>query len=141
VGANRFLAEIKTTANLQHPHILPLFDSGQADGFLSYRDIKPANILLQAGKPVVADFRTPAYPPDGSAVAFISTDSPSALFGGVETAPVAGSQSALSRSGTLLYQRGTGVAGLALGEVDLEGNRRVLPLPPGGPNDHVDYVA
>ncbi len=25
----RFLAEIKTTANLQHPHILPLFDSGE----------------------------------------------------------------------------------------------------------------
>ncbi len=32
----RFLAEIKTTANLQHPHILPLFDSGQADSFLFY---------------------------------------------------------------------------------------------------------
>ncbi len=31
VGAERFLAEIKTTANLQHPHILPLFDSGQAE--------------------------------------------------------------------------------------------------------------
>ena len=36
VGADRFLAEIKTTANLQHPHILPLFDSGQADSFLYY---------------------------------------------------------------------------------------------------------
>ena len=36
VGADRFLAEIKTTANLQHPHILPLFDSGQADSFLFY---------------------------------------------------------------------------------------------------------
>ena len=36
VGAERFLAEIKTTANLQHPHILPLFDSGEADGFLFY---------------------------------------------------------------------------------------------------------
>lgn len=36
VGAERFLAEIKTTANLQHPHILPLFDSGAADGFLYY---------------------------------------------------------------------------------------------------------
>ena len=31
VGAERFLAEIKTTANLQHPHILPLFESGDAD--------------------------------------------------------------------------------------------------------------
>ncbi len=102
VGAERFLAEIKTTANLQHPHILPLFDSGEADRFLFYvmpyvegeslrekldrerqlsvdealrlttdiaealqaahehdvihRDIKPGNILLQDGEPVVADF-------------------------------------------------------------------------------------
>ena len=36
VGAERFLAEIKTTANLHHPHILPLFDSGEADSFLFY---------------------------------------------------------------------------------------------------------
>jgi serine/threonine protein kinase/Tol biopolymer transport system component len=36
VGAERFLAEIKTTANLQHPHILPLFDSGEANRFLYY---------------------------------------------------------------------------------------------------------
>ena len=36
VGAERFLAEIRTTANLQHPHILPLFDSGEADSFLFY---------------------------------------------------------------------------------------------------------
>ncbi|MEQ1857857.1 MAG: protein kinase [Longimicrobiales bacterium] len=36
VGAERFLAEIKTTANLQHPHILPLFDSGVAGSFLFY---------------------------------------------------------------------------------------------------------
>ncbi len=36
LGAERFLQEIKTTANLQHPHILPLFDSGEADGFLYY---------------------------------------------------------------------------------------------------------
>ena len=102
VGAERFLAEIKTTANLQHPHILPLHDSGEADGFLYYvmpyvqgeslrarldretqlavdeavaiatnmaealdyahrqgvihRDIKPANVLLQDGKPLIADF-------------------------------------------------------------------------------------
>ncbi len=110
VGAERFLAEIKTTANLQHPHILPLFDSGQADSFLYYvmpymegetlrdrldrvkqlpveeaveiarkvagalhhahdhgvvhRDIKPGNILLQDGEPVVADFGI-ALAPDG----------------------------------------------------------------------------
>ena len=102
VGAERFLAEIKTTANLQHPHILPLFDSGEADGFLFYvmpmvegeslreridrdhqlpvdeavaiatkvagalqaahergvihRDVKPANILLSKGEPLVSDF-------------------------------------------------------------------------------------
>ena len=36
IGAERFLSEIKTTANLQHPHILALHDSGEADGFLYY---------------------------------------------------------------------------------------------------------
>ena len=102
VGADRFLVEIKTTANLQHPHILPLFDSGEVGGLLYYimpfvdgeslsdklkretqlsvkealgitealagaldyahrhgvvhRDIKPGNILLQEGQPLVADF-------------------------------------------------------------------------------------
>ncbi len=102
VGAERFLSEIETTARLQHPNILPLFDSGEADGFLFYvmpnvegeslgarlehekqlpvdeavrialevaealesahqhgvvhRDVKPANILLSQGRPLVADF-------------------------------------------------------------------------------------
>ncbi len=102
LGAERFVQEIKTTANLQHPHILPLHDSGDADGFLYYvmpfidgetlrdklnretqlgieeavkittevadaldyahrhnvihRDIKPENILLQDGRPMIADF-------------------------------------------------------------------------------------
>ena len=102
VGGERFLAEIRTTANLQHPGILPLFDSGEADSFLYYvmpyvegeslrdrldrehqlpvdeavriatdvagaleyahehgvvhRDVKPANILLVAGRPVLSDF-------------------------------------------------------------------------------------
>ena len=110
LGAERFLAEIRVTAKLQHPNILPLFDSGDAldlsggngsrllfyvmpyvDGeslrsrltrerqlpvddavrialaaahALQYahghgvihRDVKPENILLQAGQPVVADF-------------------------------------------------------------------------------------
>src|SRR5438132_261110 len=32
IGAERFLKEIETTANFQHPHILPLFDSGQVEG-------------------------------------------------------------------------------------------------------------
>jgi sugar lactone lactonase YvrE/tRNA A-37 threonylcarbamoyl transferase component Bud32 len=36
IGAERFLSEIKTTANLQHPNILPLHDSGEADSFLYY---------------------------------------------------------------------------------------------------------
>ncbi|HTR21638.1 MAG TPA: protein kinase [Gemmatimonadales bacterium] len=36
LGADRFLKEIKTTANLQHPHILSLFDSGEADGLVYY---------------------------------------------------------------------------------------------------------
>lgn len=102
MGTERFLAEIRTTANLTHPHILPLHDSGEANGFLFYvmpylegdslrarmdregqlpveeavriaghvadaldyahqqgvihRDIKPGNILFQAGDPVVTDF-------------------------------------------------------------------------------------
>jgi serine/threonine protein kinase len=36
LGGERFLTEITTTAKLQHPHILPLFDSGEADSFLYY---------------------------------------------------------------------------------------------------------
>ncbi|MGN6393639.1 MAG: protein kinase domain-containing protein [Gemmatimonadales bacterium] len=36
LGAERFVQEITTTASLQHPHILPLFDSGSAEGFLYY---------------------------------------------------------------------------------------------------------
>ncbi len=36
LGTERFLNEIKVTATLQHPHILPLFDSGEAASFLFY---------------------------------------------------------------------------------------------------------
>ena len=36
LGAERFLAEIRVTANLQHPNLLPLFDSGEVDGQLFY---------------------------------------------------------------------------------------------------------
>ena len=36
IGADRFLAEIKTTANLQHPHILALHDSGEVNGTVFY---------------------------------------------------------------------------------------------------------
>ena len=102
LGVDRFLSEIRVTANLQHPNLLPLFDLGEANGLLFYvmpfvegeslrarldrekqlpvdeavriavaiagaldyahqhgvihRDMKPENILLQAGQPVIADF-------------------------------------------------------------------------------------
>src|SRR4051794_2146536 len=36
LGAERFLSEIRVTANLQHPNLLPLFDSGEAEGLLFY---------------------------------------------------------------------------------------------------------
>lgn len=36
LGVERFLSEIKVTAHLQHPHLLPLFDSGEAEGLLFY---------------------------------------------------------------------------------------------------------
>jgi len=36
LGVERFNSEIKISANLQHPHVLPLFDSGSADGLLFY---------------------------------------------------------------------------------------------------------
>ena len=36
LGAQRFLKEIQVTANLQHPHILPLYDSRNANGALFY---------------------------------------------------------------------------------------------------------
>jgi serine/threonine protein kinase len=36
LGVDRFLSEIQVTANLQHPNLLPLFDSGEANGLLFY---------------------------------------------------------------------------------------------------------
>src|SRR5512138_3507066 len=36
IGGERFLSEIRTTAKLQHPHILPLLDSGDVNGLLYY---------------------------------------------------------------------------------------------------------
>jgi serine/threonine-protein kinase len=102
LGAERFLLEIETASSLTHPHILPLHDSGEANGLLYYvmpyvegeslrdrlkrekqlpvedavriarevadalayahergvvhRDVKPANILLEADHAVLADF-------------------------------------------------------------------------------------
>ncbi|MBI2795648.1 MAG: PD40 domain-containing protein [Gemmatimonadetes bacterium] len=36
LGSDRFLSEVRIAAQLQHPHILPLLDSGSAEGFLYY---------------------------------------------------------------------------------------------------------
>src|SRR5512132_3315202 len=36
LGTERFLREITTTASLRHPHIVPLYDSGESDGVLCY---------------------------------------------------------------------------------------------------------
>src|SRR5215211_6680279 len=36
LGGEQFLREIQIAARLRHPHILPLYDSGEADGFLYY---------------------------------------------------------------------------------------------------------
>src|ERR1043165_6867955 len=36
LGVERFLSEIAVTANLQHPNLLPLYDSGESNGFLYY---------------------------------------------------------------------------------------------------------
>ena len=36
IGADRFLREIRLAANLQHPNVLALYDSGDADGILYY---------------------------------------------------------------------------------------------------------
>jgi eukaryotic-like serine/threonine-protein kinase len=102
LGADRFLREIEIAASLRHPHILPLFDSGDSNGLLYYvmpyvegetlrqrldrdgaipvyealrlarevadalthahahgvvhRDIKPDNIMIEAGHAVLSDF-------------------------------------------------------------------------------------
>ena len=45
IGVNRFLTEIRTTGNLKHPHILPLFDSGSAGGLLFYVMIRASGAV------------------------------------------------------------------------------------------------
>ena len=49
IGAERFPAEIRTTANLQHPHILPLFDSGEVGGLLLRDDPRLVRIVTEMG--------------------------------------------------------------------------------------------
>ena len=59
IGAERFVTEITTTADLQHPHILPLFDSGTADGFLyyvmPYIDGETVRSRIDRGDPAAVD--------------------------------------------------------------------------------------
>ena len=59
LGAERFLREIRITARLNHPHILPLLDSGHADGFLYYVMPYVAGVslrgLLNAAEPLTID--------------------------------------------------------------------------------------
>src|SRR5678815_761919 len=43
LGVERFLSEIQVTANLQHPNLLPLFDSGECDGQLYY--VMPLSLI------------------------------------------------------------------------------------------------
>ncbi|MEO7101764.1 MAG: protein kinase [Gemmatimonadaceae bacterium] len=52
LGASRFLLEIKTTANLRHPHIVPLYDSGEVQ-LVSQTPGEAAELLLYYVMPVV----------------------------------------------------------------------------------------
>jgi serine/threonine-protein kinase len=60
LGSARFIREIEVAARLQHPHILPLHDSGEADGFLYYvmpyvEGVSLRERLAQEGELPVAD--------------------------------------------------------------------------------------
>jgi serine/threonine-protein kinase len=70
IGPDRFLREIRLTAQLDHPHILPLLDSGEAEGVLYYAmpyvegetlrdrlaryDDRPLHIVAQGTQPSTA---------------------------------------------------------------------------------------
>jgi hypothetical protein len=53
LGAERFVVEIKTTAALQHPHILPLFDSGTAD-IENSQWLSPTELTMTVWNPMPA---------------------------------------------------------------------------------------
>ena len=59
LGPDRFLREIKVTAQVSHPHILPLLDSGEADGLLyyvmPYVEGESLRHRLERGKPLPLD--------------------------------------------------------------------------------------
>ena len=59
LGAERFLREVRLAARLSHPHILPLFDSGEADGLLYYvmPNVEGQSVRdrLDAGGPLPVD--------------------------------------------------------------------------------------
>ena len=57
IGADRFLREIRTTANLSHPHILPLFDSDEAYALAVERsEADPENPWALAWVGILAPF-------------------------------------------------------------------------------------
>jgi eukaryotic-like serine/threonine-protein kinase len=57
LGAERCLKEIEVTANLQHPNILPLYDSREAAGFLYY--VMP----VESNGSTIHGVTTSTYPP------------------------------------------------------------------------------
>jgi len=70
IGAERFLREIQITAKLTHPHIVPLLDSGEVDGFLFFV------VPFMAGESLRSAVAVTAIPAVGGNVA-LSSNAPS----------------------------------------------------------------